>query len=74
MQRHQLHLIGLFFTLAALHHIAQRKAGDDLVRVIGSSISEPSSISVIQLKSWLTFFIRISAAFGLAEVSYSQDS
>ena len=39
------------------------------VRVIGSSISLPSSISVIHVKSVLTFFIRISAAFGLGEVS-----
>ena len=30
MQRHQLNLIGLFFALAALHHVAQGKAGDDL--------------------------------------------
>ena len=30
MQRHQLHLIQLFFTLSTLHHVAQSKAGNDL--------------------------------------------
>ncbi|MNE63963.1 hypothetical protein D3C76_1446840 [compost metagenome] len=42
------------------------------VSVIGSSSSLPSSISVIQPNSVLTFFMRISAAFGLGEVSNSQ--
>lgn len=72
MESHQLHLIQLFIRFAALHHVAQGKAGDHRVRVIGSSISLPSSISVIQVNSWLTFFMRISAAFGLGEVSYSR--
>jgi hypothetical protein len=54
------------FSLAALHHVAQGKAGDHLRQGHRLVDFEPSSISVIQLNSWLTFFMRISAAFGLA--------
>ncbi len=71
MESHQLHLIQLFIRFAALHHVAQGKAGDHLGQVIGSSISLPSSISVIR-KQLVDVFMRISAAFGLGEVSYSR--